>query len=107
MKNLTRILALVLVFTMMVSSAAFAARYTDVADDSIYAEAVEVLSAIGVVKGDTAGTFRPEDVITRAEVVAICNRLQGLENAAKAAAGTSMYTDVATTDWFEGDVNLS
>lgn len=107
MKNLTRILALVLVFTMMVSSAAFAARYTDVADDSIYAEAVEVLSAIGVVKGDTAGTFRPEDVITRAEVVAICNRLQGLSDAAKAAAGTSMYTDVATTDWFAGDVNLA
>ncbi len=107
MKNLTRILALVLVFTMMVSSAAFAARYTDVADDSTYAEAVEVLSALNIFYGDTAGTFRPDDVITRAEVVAVVNRLTGLSDAAKAAAGTSMYTDVATTDWFAGDVNLA
>lgn len=107
MKNLTRILALVLVFTMMVSSAAFAAKFTDVAEDSQYAEAVEVLSALGILNGYEDGTFKPDAVITRAEVVAVVNRLQGLSDAAKAAAGTSMYTDVATTDWFAGDVNLA
>ena len=107
MKNLTRILALVLVFTMMVSSAAFAAKFTDVAEDSKYAEAVEVLSALGILNGYEDGTFKPDAVITRAEVVAVVNRLQGLSDAAKAAAGTSMYTDVATTDWFAGDVNLA
>lgn len=107
MKNLTRILALVLVFTMMVSSAAFAAKFTDVAEDSTYAEAVEVLSALGILNGYEDGTFKPDAVITRAEVVAVVNRLQGLSDAAKAAAGTSMYTDVATTDWFAGDVNLA
>ncbi len=107
MKNLTRILALVLVFTMMVSSAAFAAKFTDVAEDSQYAEAVEVLSALGILNGYEDGTFKPDAVITRAEVVAVVNRLQGLSDAAKAAAGTSMYTDVATSDWFAGDVNLA
>lgn len=107
MKNLTRILALVLVFTMMVSSAAFAAKFTDVAEDSTYAEAVEVLSALGIINGYEDGTFKPDAVITRAEVVAVVNRLQGLSDAAKAAAGTSMYTDVATSDWFAGDVNLA
>lgn len=107
MKNLTRILALVLVFTMMVSSAAFAAKFTDVAEDSTYAEAVEVLSALGILNGYEDGSFKPDAVITRAEVVAVVNRLQGLSDAAKAAAGTSMYTDVATSDWFAGDVNLA
>ncbi len=107
MKNLTRVLALVLVFSMMVSSVAFAAKFTDVEEGSTYAEATDVLSALGIVNGDPEGTFRPEDDITRAEVVAIVNRLQGLSDAAKAAGGVTSYTDVAADAWYAGDVNLA
>ncbi len=107
MKNLTRVLALVLVFSMMVSSVAFAAKFTDVEDGSTYAEATDVLSALGIVNGDPEGTFRPNDDITRAEVVAIANRLQGLSEAAKAAGGVTAYTDVAADAWYAGDVNLA
>ena len=107
MKNLTRVLALVLVFSMMVSSVAFAARFTDVEEGSTFAEATDVLSALGIVNGDPEGTFRPNDDITRAEVVAIANRLQGLSEAAKAAGGVTAYTDVAADAWYAGDVNLA
>lgn len=107
MKNLTRILALVLVFTMMISSAAFAAKFSDVADGSTYAEATQVLSALGIFNGYEDGTFKPDAVITRAEVVAVCNRLQGLSDAAKAAAGTTVFTDVPSNEWYAGDVNLA
>ena len=107
MKNLTRVLALVLVFSMMLTSVAFAAKFTDVEEGSTFAEATDVLSALGIVNGDPEGTFRPNDDITRAEVVAIANRLQGLSEAAKAAGGVTAYTDVAADAWYAGDVNLA
>ncbi len=107
MKNLTRVLALVLVFSMMVSSVAFAAKFTDVEEGTAIAEATDVLSALGIVYGDPDGAYRPNDDITRAEVVAIANRLQGLSEAAKAAGGVTAYTDVAADAWYAGDVNLA
>ena len=68
---------------------------------------MQVLTDLGIVKGYEDGSFRPDDVITRAEVVAIINRVQGLSDAAKAASGVSIYSDVKATDWFAGDVNLA
>ena len=68
---------------------------------------IQVLTDLGIVKGYEDGSFRPDDVITRAEVVAIVNRVQGLSDAAKAASGVSIYSDVKATDWFAGDVNLA
>ncbi len=68
---------------------------------------IQVLTDLGIVKGYEDGSFRPDDVITRAEVVAIINRVQGLSDAAKAASGVSIYSDVKATDWFAGDVNLA
>ena len=87
MKNLTRVLALVLVFSLMLGSVAFAGTFTDVSSDSANAEAISVLADLGILKGYEDGSFGPEKVITRAEVVAVINRLQGLEQAAKGNAG--------------------
>ena len=107
MKNLARVLSLVLVLSMLVSSVAFAGTFTDVEAGSTYAEATSVLSDLGIILGYEDGTFGPEKVITRAEVVAVVNRLQGLSDAAKAAGGTTAYTDVAADAWYAGDVNLA
>lgn len=69
MKNLKKILALVLVmavvfsFTAMTASAAF----TDEADIA-RKEAVDVMAAIGVINGYTDGTFKPKGEVTRAEM---------------------------------------
>ena len=43
MKNLTRVLSLVLILTMLVSSVAFAGTFTDIEEGSTYAEATSVL----------------------------------------------------------------
>ncbi len=107
MKNLARVLSLVLVLSMLVSSVAFAGTFTDVEAGSTYAEATSVLSDLGIILGYEDGTFGPDKVITRAEVVAVVNRLQGLSDAAKAAGGTTAYTDVAADAWYAGDVNLA
>ncbi len=107
MKNLTRVLALVLTFAMMISTVAFAASFADIEAGSTYAEATAVLADLGILKGYEDGTFGADKVITRAEVVAVVNRLQGLSDAAKAAGGATQYTDVPSTEWFAGDVNLA
>lgn len=107
MKNLTRVLALVLTFAMMISTVAMAATFADIDESSPYAEATAVLADLGILKGYEDGTFGPDKVITRAEVVAVVNRLQGLSDAAKAAGGATQYTDVAATEWYAGDVNLA
>lgn len=106
MKNLTRVLALVIVLAMMMSTVAFAS-FTDVAADDDYAEAIETLAALGIIKGYEDGTFGADKAITRAEAVAIVNRIQNLGLAASGAAGASLYTDVAADHWALGDINLA
>ena len=69
MKNLKKVLALVLVmavvfsFTAMTASAAF----TDAAEIT-RKEAVDVMAAIGVINGYTDGSFKPKGEVTRAEM---------------------------------------
>ena len=106
MKNLTRVLALVLALSLVLGTVAFAS-FTDVKTGDDYAEAIETLAALGIIKGYEDGSFGAEKAITRAEAVAIVNRIQGLEKAAAGAASASLYTDVAADHWAAGDINLA
>lgn len=72
MKNLKKVLALVLAVAMMMSVVVTAsATYSDVADDYAYAEAIDVLSNIGVLDGFEDGTFKTEGTLTRAQAAKI------------------------------------
>ena len=68
MKNLKKVLALVLVVAMMASFAvsASAATFTDSAD-IVYTDAVKLLSTLDVIEGFTDGSFNPEGNVTRAQ----------------------------------------
>ncbi len=72
MKNFRKVLALILVaatlfsFTAM-ASATTAASYTD-GDEVNYVDAVDVLSAIGILNGYTDGSFKPTQNIERDEM---------------------------------------
>ena len=106
MKNLKKVLALVVVFTMMLSTVAFAA-YPDVAADADYATAVEVLSALEILQGDDKGNFNPDANITRAEFAAVVCRALGLEDSANGAKGVTSFDDVAADHWATGYINLA
>lgn len=106
MKNLKKVLALVLAFSMMLSVVAFAS-YNDVDADADYAGAVELLSALDIIKGDDLGNFNPDNTITRAEFAAIVCRAKGLENAAEGAKGATSFKDVAADHWASGYINLA
>ncbi|MBE7052831.1 MAG: S-layer homology domain-containing protein [Ruminococcaceae bacterium] len=102
MKNLKKVLALVVVFAMMMSSFAFAAVYPDVADDADYAGAIKTLSDLGFFTGDDKGNFNPDATITRAEYAVVVCRLLDLN-----AAGVSEFADVPASHWATGYVNAA
>ena len=106
MRNLKKVLALVIAFSMMLSVVAFAG-YNDVDADADYAGAVELLSALNIIKGDDQGNFNPDNTITRSEMAAIICRAKGLEDAANGAKGPTAFTDVAADHWASGYVNLA
>ncbi len=105
MKNLKKIAALVIVLAMALSSVAFA--FTDVAEDAGYYEAVEVMSALGLLKGYEDGTFGPDKTITRAEFAAVVVRALGMEDAAAGAVANTMFTDVTSSHWAAGYVQIA
>lgn len=106
MRNLKKVLALVIAFCMMLSVVAFAG-YNDVDADANYAGAVELLSALEIFQGDENGNFNPDNTITRAEMAAVICRAKGLEEAANASKGATAFADVAADHWASGYVNLA
>ncbi|MBQ4577992.1 MAG: leucine-rich repeat protein [Clostridia bacterium] len=70
-------------------------------------DAVELLYALDLMKGDHAGNFNPDSIITRAEVAVILYRICTGDVEDEYAAlfvGASNFTDVADTDWYSGYV---
>jgi hypothetical protein len=72
-----KVLSLVLVIAMVLSSFsfAFAANFEDVEGD--YEDAINTLVALGVVTGYEDGTFKPERVVTRAEMAKLIVEILG------------------------------
>jgi len=106
MKNLKKVLALVVALTMVLGTVAFAS-FTDVAEDSDSYTAVQTLSSLEILNGYEDGTFKPEGDITRAEFCAVVCRALGLEGSANGAKGATQFTDVAADHWASGYINLA
>lgn len=69
--------------------------FTDVPADAWYAEAVNTLASLGVIKGIGDGQFAPNRTITRAEFTVIAMRFANVS-----ADVTNPFTDIATNDWY-------
>ncbi len=110
MRNLKKILALVLALVMSFSLLATANAFTDSQDiDGTYEEAVEVLSALKVFQGYENGSFQPKGEITRAEVAAIIYRIVTGDVTDKQVgiyADYNKFDDVKSTSWYAGYVNF-
>ena len=107
MRNLKKILALALALVMTLSLMTVANAFNDDKDvNSTYAEAVEVLSGLGVFKGVNDGSnFAPKQTITRAEVAAIIYRIVTGDVADRQDgiyADYAKFKDVAANHWAAG-----
>ena len=112
MRNLKKILALVLALVMSLSLMATAGA-TDFKDDDQFTEtyktAAEVLEKLGVLRGDPDGSFRPTGSITRAEAAAAVYRIVTGDVDDKQVgiyADYNIFRDVQPTDWYAGYVNF-
>ncbi|MFD2671330.1 glycoside hydrolase family 66 protein [Marinicrinis sediminis] len=94
----------------VVQDTTYALLHVEVAYEDLQAadwshEAVQVLSARGIVNGDTAGRFLPEQATTRAQFAVL---LAGLLNLDTGKAGTvTAFDDVATDSWYAGAVQAA
>ncbi|KXG74426.1 Cell surface protein [Fervidicola ferrireducens] len=108
MKRFKKALALVVVFTLVLGlmPMAFASVPQDIKGTK-YEKAVETLMRLGVVNGYPDGTYKPERVVTRAEMAKLLVVSLGLEDAAKLVAGTTPFKDVTTNHWATGYINIA
>lgn len=73
--------------------------YTDT-ENHFSKDAVDALSAKGIVNGYPDGTFAPDNQVTRAEFAAMICKLLGIST-----DESGVFADVAADDWFSGAVN--
>lgn len=103
MKNLKKVLALVLAFACAFTMFAGAA-FKDQADIKT-TEAVDTLVALGVIKGYEDGSFRPDATVTRAEMAKMIYVLRtGKDDASAYASAATKFDDLngASTSWAAG-----
>ena len=111
MRNLKKFLALVLAMMMTLSlmvtvNAKESYPDLDKADEA-FVEAIDVLSGVGVIRGDETGNYNPGNNITRAEAAAIMYRVvtgDVKDDNAGLHVGVDNFTDVKGTEWFAGYV---
>ena len=94
MKNLKKILALVLAFACAFTMFAGAA-FTDQADIKVENEVVDTLIELGVINGYTDGSFKPNDTVPRAEMAKMIYVLRtGNSDASAYNNDKTSFTDV-------------
>ena len=99
MKNLKKVLAMVLAFACTFSMFAGAKVFEDVPAGSDYSEAITMLSDLGVIQGKDDGKYHPEDTITRAEACAMIARLMTGDPNVSQYVGAQSFSDVQKGSW--------
>lgn len=86
------------------------AAFVDVDKTTQYQEAIDVLVALGMLKGYEDNSFRPENTITRAEFATVVARMLGLESVAKGASAAGIFTDMTIgggEHWASGYIKIA
>ncbi len=113
MSTFKKLLALTLALAMVLSVSAFAGykadTYKDAASiDEDAADAIELLYALEIMKGDENGNFNATATITRAELAKMIYVVlnHGKDDKAVNYTGAKLFSDVPAGVWYEGYVNF-
>ena len=112
MSTFKKLLALTLALAMVLSVSAFAGYNPDTYKDATSIdedceEAIELLYALDIMKGDTNGNFNPTATIKRAEIAKMIYVIlnYGKDDKAVNYTGAKIFSDVPAGAWYEGYVN--
>ncbi len=107
MRNLKKLLALVVACVMVFGVVASAAvmQFPDVPSTAKYAEAVKVLSALNIINGDDKGNFNPDQNVTRAEMAKILCAM--ISKSASFGQTATKFDDVTAAHWASGYVKYA
>ena len=92
MKYRYYISALTMILIFLFASSSFA--YSDIEDHWAEKE-INIMSSNGIISGYTDGTFRPNQNMTRAELITVINRLLGNQE-----QNDRFVPDINTKDWY-------
>ena len=106
MRNLKRTLSLVLAAVMLVGmmvvvASAASSDFVD-GNEITYAEAAEVMTALGVFEGTDKGAFDPTGILTREQAAAIICRMLLGDDAENLTTNSTVFSDVAADRWSAG-----
>ncbi len=110
-KNLKKVISAVAALAMSASTfTALAANFSDVPEDASYAQAVQELSALDVISGYDDGTFKPDELVTRAQITKMIVDALNERAMAEASKANSQFVDVNAADngnghWARGYIN--
>lgn len=105
-KNLKKVISTVAALAISASAvSAFAVDFPDVPADSNYYQAVQELSAVGVISGFDDGTFRPDELVTRAQITKMIVDALSETESAEASKANSKFADVSADHWAKGYIN--
>ncbi len=100
MRNLKKVLSLVLVVAMIASMLIVGAAAAE-AEETLYDEAAAVVSGIGIFEGDEGG-YRYKDTITREEAAKVIAHIMLGDTAETLPLTTAPFADVAAGRWSAG-----
>ncbi len=104
MRNLKKVLSLVLVVAMLASMLIVGAAAAEAVETTNYEEAADVILGIGVMEGDETG-MRYGDTVTREEAAAIICRVLLGSTAEELKTGVAPFADVAANRWSAGYIS--
>lgn len=82
------------------------AVFTDVTDTEV-AQAVEVLSGLGIVSGDGTGAYYPDSGLTRSQFCKLIVLTEGHGDSVASSAYKTLFSDVPASRWDAPYVNLA
>lgn len=109
MKNLKKVLALVLAVVMIMGTVAVASAkdYKDVKNTDKYADAIDVLSNLNILDGYKDGNFKPEGTLTRAEAAKLIAVVNNAKTTGKIKSGEEISALYENTQNYFVDCNNS
>ncbi|MBM3230937.1 S-layer homology domain-containing protein [Candidatus Peregrinibacteria bacterium] len=105
---LMRKASLIFTLTLCAAPSVCAQSFTDVPKDHFAYEAIEYLKALSTISGYADGTFRPNQIVNRAEALKIIIApLVKPADIVSAGKAKSVFADVADDSWFKPFVEIA